>query len=80
MLVQLCVNSQGLYFCGDTAQTIANGAAFRFEHTRATCYEHAVERAASYASRNIGEGISISQATSQQPNALLLAIEMLLKP
>eukprot|EP00873_Tetraselmis_striata_P006323 jgi/Tetstr1/426587/TSEL_016865.t1 len=34
LLLQLCSNAHGLYLSGDTAQTIANGAAFRFEHTK----------------------------------------------
>jgi len=34
LLMRLCTNLNDMFFCGDTAQTIASGVAFRFEDLR----------------------------------------------
>ena len=40
LLLMLCRNPEGLFFTGDTAQTISRGSVYRFQDTQRLMYQH----------------------------------------
>ncbi|EIN13316.1 P-loop containing nucleoside triphosphate hydrolase protein [Punctularia strigosozonata HHB-11173 SS5] len=67
LLRMLCVNSNGLFFAGDTAQTISVGSAFRFNDLKA--FMHRVEERSRAASNT-----SIAPAPPVQPRSFQLLV------
>ncbi|KAH9855777.1 hypothetical protein C2E23DRAFT_901145 [Lenzites betulinus] len=52
VLSALCQNSRGMFWAGDTAQTISAGSTFQFSELRAFLYEHVCSSASLWTSLN----------------------------